>query len=765
MVGVSMTTRRRGDPPVESMVPTGQRRLLPSKPSVLRRAVMRVEGVGPTDTNSEDSDCAAFDPGSDRRADSARHDRARPDLDPRTDGIRIRPPTGARVNFEVPRTDLRAPSASNASAIARAASASTATVPAATTSAGGNAFDTCAAPTAAQMQSWLSSPYRSVGIYIGGTARGCAQPNLTKDWVSTVTGQGWGLLPIYVGLQAPCYGGNKPMSTSVSTAAAQGTAAANDAITQMSALGISSTSPVYLDIEDYSTTNPSCVAAVKAFTRGWTSTLNSKGRVPGIYGTTGSMVADLVYWRGVDPSYPQPSEVWFAHTGQPANTDDASIPPDAWSGHRVHQFTQNVTETYSGVSLTIDADVTSASVFTAVGPSRLYDSVTATIGTGAIAVKVAGHAGVPTNATAVALTIQIAGPTANAQLVVAPYQSSSGIGLQQFTKGQSISQTVIVGLHQGNITTQRLRRPSPHPGQRRRLLQRRNRISVHRGRPEQAVRLRHRHDRHHQHRRQGRRPRRSPHQRHRPSPSPSKSPAPPPTPTRRRPTGKAAPPSACNSSPRARASPKPSSSDSTRATSNSASPPAKPASWSTSTATTAQQPDLGSPRSVRAGCTTPSPPRSAPPTSHSRSPARPESPPTPPPSPSPSRSPAPPPPANSSSPPTRAAPASAYNNSPKARASPRPSSSDSTRATSNVTASPPAKPASWSTSTATTPADLPPDQSPFAGRTSILTDSPSPTVPVVLLDPPTSCESSRSTATARVSLRTRSSRGTTDAQT
>ena len=208
---------------------------------------------------------------------------------------------------------------------------------------------------------------------------------------------------------------------------------------------------MYLDIEDYSTTNPSCVAAVKAFTRGWTSTLNSKGRVPGIYGTTGSMVADLVYWRGVDPSYPQPSEVWFAHTGQPANTDDASIPPDAWSGHRVHQFTQNVTETYSGVSLTIDADVTSASVFTAVGPSRLYDSVTATIGTGAIAVKVAGHAGVPTNATAVALTIQIAGPTANAQLVVAPYQSSSGIGLQQFTKGQSISQTVIVGLHQGNI--------------------------------------------------------------------------------------------------------------------------------------------------------------------------------------------------------------------------------------------------------------------------------------------------------------------------
>ena len=117
------------------------------------------------------------------------------------------------------------------------APAASSAVPAAT---GGNAFDTCAAPTAAQMQSWLSSPYRSVGIYIGGTARSCAQPNLTKDWVSTITGQGWGLLPIYVGLQAPCYGGNKPMSLSATTAAAQGTAAANNAITQMSALGISS---------------------------------------------------------------------------------------------------------------------------------------------------------------------------------------------------------------------------------------------------------------------------------------------------------------------------------------------------------------------------------------------------------------------------------------------------------------------------------------------------------------------------------------------
>ena len=66
-------------------------------------------------------------------------------------------------------------------------------------------FDTCAAPSTATMQTWwTSSPYTSVGIYIGGANRGCAEPNLTPPWVSTVIAQGWRLLPIWVGPQAPC---------------------------------------------------------------------------------------------------------------------------------------------------------------------------------------------------------------------------------------------------------------------------------------------------------------------------------------------------------------------------------------------------------------------------------------------------------------------------------------------------------------------------------------------------------------------------------
>src|SRR6266536_3254615 len=68
----------------------------------------------------------------------------------------------------------------------------------------GKGFDTCAAPSTGTMHAWRASPYRAVGIYIGGAMRACGDGNLSASWISTVTGTGWHLAPIYVGLQAPC---------------------------------------------------------------------------------------------------------------------------------------------------------------------------------------------------------------------------------------------------------------------------------------------------------------------------------------------------------------------------------------------------------------------------------------------------------------------------------------------------------------------------------------------------------------------------------
>ena len=59
---------------------------------------------------------------------------------------------------------------------ARKASAR-ATVPAGATDFTGKGFDACTAPSAATMATWPRlSPYRAVGVYIGGSDRACAQP-------------------------------------------------------------------------------------------------------------------------------------------------------------------------------------------------------------------------------------------------------------------------------------------------------------------------------------------------------------------------------------------------------------------------------------------------------------------------------------------------------------------------------------------------------------------------------------------------------------
>jgi len=95
----------------------------------------------------------------------------------------------------------------------------------------GYAFDTCAAPTLATMQAWkIASPYQGVGVYIGGVSRSCAQPNLSASWVTASSLQGWRIIPIYVGHQAPCTRRSNTTKFTSITAATLGIADAADAV-------------------------------------------------------------------------------------------------------------------------------------------------------------------------------------------------------------------------------------------------------------------------------------------------------------------------------------------------------------------------------------------------------------------------------------------------------------------------------------------------------------------------------------------------------
>jgi hypothetical protein len=221
----------------------------------------------------------------------------------------------------------------------------------------GEGFDACAAPSESTMAAWLNSPYRSVGIYIGGALRACSQPNLTATWISDETNQGWLLTPIYVGLQAPC---NSTLYSTINPAQAdsQGRAAGADAASDAASLGLTVGSPVYFDMEGYDRTVPGCSLAVLAFLQGWTNELHARGYVSGVYGSSASTITDLVNQYS-NPGYSVPDDIWFANWSccPHSVTGDPYIPGADWSPHhRLHQYTGGHDETWGGVTVNIDAD-------------------------------------------------------------------------------------------------------------------------------------------------------------------------------------------------------------------------------------------------------------------------------------------------------------------------------------------------------------------------------------------------------------------------
>lgn len=217
----------------------------------------------------------------------------------------------------------------------------------------GLGFDDCSLPSEALMAAWHASPYRGVGVYIGGTNMSCSQPNLSPDWISREVASGWHLAPIYVGLQAPnnlcsCAG------IAPSQASAQGRAAASDAVTQARSVGIGSGSPIYFDMEAYpdyqANTN-----AVMAFLAAWTAQLHAQGYRSGVYSSDGSGIADLVARYGT--GYREPDDLWVADWNGARTTTDPYVPAGDWPDHhRLHQYNGGEIDTFGGFTLNVDGD-------------------------------------------------------------------------------------------------------------------------------------------------------------------------------------------------------------------------------------------------------------------------------------------------------------------------------------------------------------------------------------------------------------------------
>ncbi len=214
----------------------------------------------------------------------------------------------------------------------------------------GPGFDTCSAPAAGTMSRWLASPYRAIGIYIGGINRACAQTSLTAGWIAEIQRQGWHYFPFYVGPQAACVDAFGDVPISSSHPAAEGTADARDAVQQAEDLGIPAGTPLIYDMEAYGT---GCTAQVLTFLSAWDSEVLALGYEPGVYESF-SNIGDLIAARG---RMTEPTVIHYADWDGQATTNSSYMPATMWADHqRLHQYMGGNNQTWAGVTMNIDLD-------------------------------------------------------------------------------------------------------------------------------------------------------------------------------------------------------------------------------------------------------------------------------------------------------------------------------------------------------------------------------------------------------------------------
>ena len=244
----------------------------------------------------------------------------------------------------------------------------------------GYGFDQCKTPSQQAMDAWLtSSPYWAVGVYMAGKNRYCGdamQTNLTATWVSTQLRNGWRILPITVGPQAPCYVNpqkkiriDSDPTNNYEGARTQGRREARDTVSRARRLGISEKSTLWYDIEAFDITKRRCRNSTLSFLSTWTKTLHNLGYVSGVYSSAASGIRALDRARTNEPGrFTMPDRIWLAEwlTAQEYSSPFTSGAPSLYSGYvaddgwmpnrRMRQYRGGHTETYGGMTINIDTN-------------------------------------------------------------------------------------------------------------------------------------------------------------------------------------------------------------------------------------------------------------------------------------------------------------------------------------------------------------------------------------------------------------------------
>ncbi len=248
-------------------------------------------------------------------------------------------------------------------------------------------FDVAFVPTTDEMNTWWQySPYFESGLYLPGAVNKKKDPNLIPAWVSTVIGEGWGLIPIWVGPQAPCVISTKPLQLiSVTNPYSQGQAEAAKAIAAAQMLSSSLGPIIYYNMEPYPTTvKQGCTIGaalnskiVREFLNGWIQAIHSSNYKAGVYGAAPAAANDF---SKLSPALPD--DVWITAPPLPGQNPNVSIwglrstkttlcdffssPPCAtplwYNRQRIHQYLTDVIDVWGGLAEQVDSNVVDADV-------------------------------------------------------------------------------------------------------------------------------------------------------------------------------------------------------------------------------------------------------------------------------------------------------------------------------------------------------------------------------------------------------------------
>jgi hypothetical protein len=227
-------------------------------------------------------------------------------------------------------------------------------------------FDACDAPGASEMWVWRQhSPYSTVAVYMGGELRHCKNEFLDQGlWVPRVVEQGWRIIPIYVGPQAPCT--NYRVTIDVENPDQHGATIGRDAVARARIVGFPPGAPIYYDLEAYRGADLACSEVVNAFVSGWVREVRAAGYRTGLYATPESGLAAQVRARS-DPVLATVDAIWIARWTGRADLfgyDPNVLPASIWSRRsRIHQYQGDHDETWGGVTINIDSNLVDGPIY------------------------------------------------------------------------------------------------------------------------------------------------------------------------------------------------------------------------------------------------------------------------------------------------------------------------------------------------------------------------------------------------------------------